>query len=589
MGIILFELFTGARPFKGETPMSRLVCAGEQTGARSARHPSDLPPYLSQIIVRCLERDPALRYQRVEEILADLDAHKATERPWRVVWRRPASWKGAVAAVVVLAVAAASVLVARAKRRSTAAPATSAAAGPTVSLAILPFRNTSGDPALAWLGTSLAEMLRTDIGQSAYLRTVSADRLDQTLRDLRISPDAGFDADGLRRLSEFTNADTLLWGQYLRVGEQIRIDATLQDYKQQRTVPLKVEASQREGALEGDRRTRAVGSSRTVATSPDIVKELQANAFKPSSTSLQALRDYNDGLQLERRGNNLDALKRFESATSADPEFALAYSRLAQTHANLGQDTAAEQASRRAVELEPEAAATRAVPDWRRSRANLERQPRRRSNRTRTWPRFRPRIPTSASTWDVCTKTPAALDKAQAEYAKVLARDPKYVNGLFAMGRIEIRRGNAQPALEYLNNALTFAIQLENEEQRADLLNAIGVAYKRLNKPDEALRHYQESLVIKRRIGQKRGIAVHARRGRPGAKSSGAVRRGAGKLQGSRELQREIGDKRGLGTTLINLGTFHAIAVNTIRDCSCSRSRSRSSGRPGTRASRRSA
>ena len=156
MGIILFELFTGARPFKGDTPMSRLAARVNQKAPDPRVTHPDLPPYLSQIIVRCLEREPALRYQRVEEILADLDAHKATERPWRVVWRRRASWKLAVAAVVMLAVAAASVLVARRAMLAPAAPATSPAAGPTVTLAILPFRNASGDPTLAWLGTSLA-------------------------------------------------------------------------------------------------------------------------------------------------------------------------------------------------------------------------------------------------------------------------------------------------------------------------------------------------------------------------------------------------------------------------------------------------
>ena len=35
-----------------------------------------------------------------------------------------------------------------------------------------------------------------------------------------------------------------------------------------------------------------------------------------------------------------------------------------------------------------------------------------------------------------------------------------------------------------------------------------GVAYEMLNKPDEALRNLQEALAIRRRIGQKRGMAV---------------------------------------------------------------------------------
>jgi TolB-like protein len=43
-------------------------------------------------------------------------------------------------------------------------------ARPQVSLAILPFKNASADSSLSWLGATLAEMLTTDIGQSASLR-----------------------------------------------------------------------------------------------------------------------------------------------------------------------------------------------------------------------------------------------------------------------------------------------------------------------------------------------------------------------------------------------------------------------------------
>ena len=70
-------------------------------------------------------------------------------------------------------------------RPRAAVPAPSADA---VSLAILPFKNASGDPELDWLSDGLAEMLRTDVGQSASLRTVSSDRLHQILSDLRLSP-----------------------------------------------------------------------------------------------------------------------------------------------------------------------------------------------------------------------------------------------------------------------------------------------------------------------------------------------------------------------------------------------------------------
>jgi eukaryotic-like serine/threonine-protein kinase len=71
--------------------------------------------------------------------------------------------------------------------------------------------------------------------------------------------------------------------------------------------------------------------------------------------------------------------------------------------------------------------------------------------------------------------------------------DPKFVDGLLAFGRVEIKRGHPQDSLDRLNGALTLAIQLSNDEARANILQAIGVAYKRMNRPDEALKRYEES------------------------------------------------------------------------------------------------
>jgi len=169
--------------------------------------------------------------------------------------------------------------------RSTPAP-------PAISLAIIPFRNASGDPSLDWVGAYLAETLGTDIGQSSSLRTVSSDRVQQTLHDLQLTPSSNLDAATARRLAESSDTQTLVWGQYLRFGDQIRIDATLLDLERDHTVPLKAEAPNA-NAIPGavDRLAQAIRENLALRTS--VLKELEAQAFKPSSKSLPALRDYN--------------------------------------------------------------------------------------------------------------------------------------------------------------------------------------------------------------------------------------------------------------------------------------------------------
>jgi len=72
------------------------------------------------------------------------------------------------------------------------------------------FRNASGDPSVDWLGSSLADMLSTDVGQSAHLRTVSPERLHQILSDLRIAPGTSLDPNTISRIAQFSNA-TRVW------------------------------------------------------------------------------------------------------------------------------------------------------------------------------------------------------------------------------------------------------------------------------------------------------------------------------------------------------------------------------------------
>src|SRR5207237_4511853 len=223
-------------------------------------------------------------------------------------------------------------------------------AKPEVSLAILPFRNASGDNSLDWLGSSVADMLSTDVGQSARVRTISPDRLHQVLADLRITPSTDVDAATLARIAEFSSADTVVSGKFVRFGDQIRIDATVRDLKHDRSVPLKIEGVAEKdipGAI--DRLADSIRQS--LAVSPDVVKELKASSFQPTTKSVPALRDYNEGVQLLRQGKNLEAVKSLQAATKDDPQFALAYSRLAESESQLGYDNDAEQHSRKAIEL----------------------------------------------------------------------------------------------------------------------------------------------------------------------------------------------------------------------------------------------
>src|SRR6266478_699078 len=487
LGIIFYEMLSGVSPFKADTAMATMFKRTRERAVPLAQAGSGVPVFLSDIVSKCLEIDREQRYPSARAIIEDLEKWKrGTVRSamnpvarWLKYAPRKQKWLAAgIASCLVLAAAYA--VRDKLPLRFSMKPAASVQ---PVSLAILPFRNSSTDLTMDWLGPSLAEMLRTDVGQSASLRTVSSDRLHQILKDLHIPDNADFDPDTLKRLAEFSSADTLVWGRYVKLGEQIRIDATLLDLKHQRSTPLKSEAaSEKEipGAVDG----LAELIRKNLAVSTDVLKELKASSFQPSSKPVEALRDYNQGVQLLRQGKDLEAQKQLQASIKEDPEFAMAYSRLAQADANLGYDNEAEQLSRKAVDLSQNlpprekyliaASHARIIKDYPKAIESYE-----------NLAKASPGDSDVQFTLGRIYEDTGEYQKARERFEAVLKIDPQSVETLWRRGAVEIESSNPQGSLDYLNRGLTLSIELGNDEKKALILQAIGIAYKLMNKPED--------------------------------------------------------------------------------------------------------
>jgi serine/threonine protein kinase/tetratricopeptide (TPR) repeat protein len=565
LGLIFYELLTGKMPYKADTAMASLLKRNQERAIPAAELDVSIPKVLSDIVSKCLERDLSARYQNAQEILSDLDAWEGKQPTLPSVVRpiptppRKVPWKWIATPTLAVAVVIGGVLLGG---KLTYKPVPKVAAGPQVSLAILPFRNGSGDAKLDWLGSTLADMLSTDVGQSAQLRTISPDRLHQVLSDLQISPGMEIDPATMGRIAEFSNADTVVSGQYAKFGELIRIDATLRDLKHDRPVAIKIEVPS-EKDIPGGVDRLADSIRQNLGMSRDVIAELRASSFQPTSKSLPALRDYNRGVQLMRDGKNLEAQKVLEAATKEDSTFAIAFSKLAQTYSNLGYDSEAAQASQKAVGLSenlPPAEKYLIIAN--------------RAQVTKNYPDAIKAYETVAKASPDNADVQAALAalyeesgdfaKASAYYRKILAANPKDLMATLATGRIALASGDVQASLEPLNRALSLSIQVGNDEEKATSLHAIGYAYEVLNKPEEAFRNYQHALEIRRAIGEKRGIAKSLNRMARVEAALGQQKSAASHFREALQVSREIGDKHGLADILVDLGNFYEDSGNHV-------------------------
>jgi tetratricopeptide (TPR) repeat protein len=397
-------------------------------------------------------------------------------------------------------------------------------------------------------------MLRSEIGQSAALRTVGSDRVTQLLTDLRISPETPLDPATLRTLGDFSNAQVVISGSFVRLGTAIRLDADLRDLRTNQSVPLTVQAPNQAGLVPSlGELARAIHAG--LALPENVENELLATAARPSSQSLVALRYYNEGVALSRQNKYSEALKLFEASTQEDPEFALAYSKLAEAYKNLRYDTEAESFSRRASDLSAglparerfliQAAHARILGDNAKAIESYEQL-----------------LKASPEDADVRFELARLYEdnseyaRAREHYGRVLAADPRNIDALLGAGRVEIRLNQPQVALEHLDTAHSLAVRFGNDEARGSILNAIGVAYRRMNRPEDALAKYQEALELRRKLGQQAGIASSLTEMANLYVTMGKVPDALKYHQEALEIRRQIGDKRGIASTLTALGNL---------------------------------
>jgi tetratricopeptide (TPR) repeat protein/predicted Ser/Thr protein kinase len=580
LGIIFYEMLTGKTPFHAHTMMATIFKRTQEKARPPIELEATLPQQINDVVVKCLATEPEDRFQSASEILAALGREARTGVETSLPGALPAEaagtasgsgtvsgtattlpgatgtaaggslagrnkWIAVGAAVVVVALAAFFLFRSR-------TPGGAGTAAHPLSLAILPFQNASGDASLDWLGSSLSEMLRTDIGQSQGFRTVAPDRLHEVLNALGIGPNTQIDSGMLGRVAGLTNADMVLRGQYEKAGGRIRIDARLEDLKQQRTIPVKAEAANEDSLLSTvDQLARTV--QQDLSLGPRAVNEMRASAFTPTSKSVQALKDYSQGLALVRQGNSLEALKQFQAATTADPNFALAYSQLAETYQELGQGQQAQQASGQAVELSASLPVTEkyliAAADAQIAN-NYDRA-------VAAYGQLANLLPNDSQVQfnlGQLYEGHGDLEEAQQHYQRVLAADPKNLEGLLAVGRVDIKSGNPQSSLDPLNRALSLAVELNNQQGKAKVLQAIGIAYQFLNRPQDALSNFQQSLDIKQKIGDQRGVAVSLDQIAQIEQLLGKTEDAAKHYQEELKIEQDIGDQSGMARALTNYG-----------------------------------
>jgi eukaryotic-like serine/threonine-protein kinase len=364
-GVVLYEMVTGALPFRGETSGAIFDCILHKTPVAPVRLNPDVPEKLESVISKSLEKDRDLRYQSAAELRADLKRAKRDTESQHFQAAASASgssprstwWKASIFAAVALALVFAVLGVRSYNSRAHSSQPASAPSKPALeTIAVLPFHDISAATSDSWaIGITDAIISRLTSLQNLAVRPTTS-----VLKYVKDAPPPG-------QVAKELEVQSILEGTYQRSSDVIRVTVQLIDGS---TGTIKW--SQRYDLHSADLLSfeDQIASKVVEGLQIQISPTEQKSIERLATSNVDAYNDYlqarfyqneyfmNSGLESLENGRRL-----LQHAISLDKNFADAYALMAEMYsvqsANFLKDAAVnlksgEEAAQNALRLDPQ-------------------------------------------------------------------------------------------------------------------------------------------------------------------------------------------------------------------------------------------
>jgi serine/threonine protein kinase/tetratricopeptide (TPR) repeat protein len=386
LGVVLYEMGAGRTPFEGETPTDVLVSITQKEAPPLARFAPNVPAELDWIITKALRKDRDERYQTIKEFSTDLrrlkqkmefEAELERSVSPDSITRSTISAAGGIPTVsgrveptaeatATQHLSSAEYIVSEIKRHKTGAGIIAAlfvvivGAGvffyfnrahaltdkDTVLLA--DFVNTTGEPVFD--GT-LKQALAVQLGQSPFLNIYPEDRVREALRFMGRSPDDRVTRDVAREIGQRQGLKAMLAGSISSLGSHYVI--TLEAINVQNGDAIAREQGEAESKEQVLSTLGRVASQlrEKLGESLGSIKKFDAPIEQATTSSLEALKAFSQGNELRQKGQDREAIPFYKRAIEVDPNFAMAYARLAVAYNNWGETELAREYTVKAYDL----------------------------------------------------------------------------------------------------------------------------------------------------------------------------------------------------------------------------------------------
>jgi tetratricopeptide (TPR) repeat protein len=347
-GAVLYEMATGALPFRGKSTGVIFDGIMNRAPLPPLRLNPDMPPDLERIINGALEKDRDLRYQHASDMRSELLRLKRDTESARLPAATSVgaksllgmSWKVALpVALAVVVLAAGGYFYLHRTPKLTDKD----------TIVLADFTNTTGDTVFD--GT-LRQGLSVQLEQSPFLSLVSDGQAQQTLRMMGQPQDAKLTSDIAREICQRTSSAVVLDGSIAEIGTQYNLILKAVNCSSGESLAsTEAQASDKNHVLDALGKAATEMRSR-LGESLGTVRGFDAPLEQATTPSLEALQAYTLGQKAFSGKTEFAAsVPLFQRAISLDPNFAMAYNSLAVSYSNLGESILAVENGHKAYEL----------------------------------------------------------------------------------------------------------------------------------------------------------------------------------------------------------------------------------------------
>jgi serine/threonine protein kinase/tetratricopeptide (TPR) repeat protein len=500
LGVILYEMVTGRVPFEGETPLSVAVKQKTETAPDPRKSNAQVPEDLSHLILKCLEKDKAKRYQDVADVRVELEKiEKGIPTTERVVLKRKTLTSREITvkfslkklfipafAVVALVIAALVIWKVALKKPAALLPAEKR------SIAIISFENQTGDKAYDNLSGVIQNLLITNLEQSGYFYVATWERLRDLLKQMGKGDVKFIDSELGFELCKRDGVGAVVLGSFARAGNIFVTNAQVLDVG---TKNLLGTASSRGEGPDSILNKQIDELSRQIAKGVGLSEgKIEAAKMQVRDATTSSTEAYSYYLKGKEEQVNYDwdrARQAFEKAVELDPAFASAYLMLGTQYLMLGDLKKATEAIEKALNLSKKATEKERLMieafHTRATELNEDKYLRLLKEITEKYPKDK-----EAHYWLAAAYGNKKMPKqAVEEIENALGLDPDYPDALNMGAFVYVMLKDYEKAIGYLKK---YASLMPGKPNPFD---SLGELYFEIGKFDEAVENYKKALVIK--------------------------------------------------------------------------------------------